>query len=239
MGKFVVTGINAHCAAAPMFLPGADVKGNHTIITVIVNRGKTKAGVEMKSAVTLNIWGKYAGVAACHLDKGRQINFLGELLDHTKDTGVIGPDGKKIIFRRNEVRVDKFYFGGDTLKELTARVGKNLAMLQAANLPVTAEALIKTSRSATVDYNPALAAQTGMYGNARVWIKGQGWLKPGAVVAAPAEIPAPAAVVVPAAAPVEGKSMEALMAEQEELKAALANASASAVAAPVDAFAGA
>lgn len=227
MGKIMTTLLNVHCASAPMFIPADDPKRNHTIVTVIANRGKSKAGVDLRSEVTLNIWGKYAGVAACHLDKGRQINVVGELLSHTKDTGAVGADGKKIMFRRNEVRVDRFWFGGDTLKELTQRVGKNLAALQAAGQPITAEALLKSSRSATVDYNPALAAQTGMYGNARVWIKGQGFLKAGAV-------PVQQSAAVPKA-----KTVEELQAELAALTAAVKNAQSAAVAAPVDAFAGA
>jgi hypothetical protein len=231
MGKFMVIGLNSHCASAPMFIPGDDPRRNHTIVTVIANRGKSKAGVDLRAEVTLNIWGKYAGVAACHLDKGRQINFIGELLSHTKDTGAVGADGKKVMHRRNEVRVDRFFFGGDTLKELTSRVGKNLAAIQAAGQPITPDALLKSTKSATVDYNPALAAQTGMYGNARVWIKGQGFLKPGAV--------APQQVVAAPAGKVEGKTVEQLQKEMDDLKAAIAQAAAGNAAAPVDAFAGA
>ena len=228
MGKFIVQGINAYCAAAPIFLPGADVKKNHTLVTVIANRGTNKAGVEMRSEVTLNIWGKYAGVAACHLDKGRQISFEGELTSYTEDTGLVGANGKKIPHRRNEVRVDKFWFGADTQKELAQRVGKNLAALQASGQPLSGDALIKITRNATVDYNPALAAQTGMYGNARVYIKGQGFLKPGAAVIPAANVPGPVE---------REKTMEQLLAEKQALEAKIAASAAGA--GVVDAYAGA
>jgi hypothetical protein len=170
-------------------------------------------------------------VAACHLDKGRQISLIGELLSHTVDTGVVDAAGKKVMHRRNEVRVDRFWFGGDTLKELTQRVSKNLAALVATGTPITADLLVKSTRNATVDYNPALAMQTGMYGNARVWIKGQGFLKAGAPVVAPA-VP----VVAPVAGAAPEKSREELMKELEDLRA---NVAAGAEPAALDAFGGA
>lgn len=229
MGEFIVQGFNAHCAADPIFIPGETPNKNHAIVTVIANRGKSKAGVDLRSEVTLNIWGKYANVAANHLGKGRQISFTGELLSYTFDTGTVNAAGKKVLHRRNEVRVDKFYFGADTMKELSERVGKNLAALQATGQPLTGEALVKAVRNATVDYNPALAMQTGMYGNARVYIKGQGFLKPGAAVIPAAKVPGPAE---------REKTMQELMAEKAKLEADIAKAAAGAGAA-VDAFGGA
>ncbi len=41
--------------------------------------------------------------------------------------------------------------------------------------------MIEVTRPAAYDYNPQLAQQTGRYGNARVWIKGVGFLGAGAV----------------------------------------------------------
>ena len=56
------------------------------------------------------------------------------------------------------------------------------------NATITAEELIVVERPAAYDYNPQLAAQTGRYGNAQVWIKGQGFLGAGfAPVDGPAE----------------------------------------------------
>lgn len=230
-GKFAITGIGAHCAGSPMFIPGTEVGKNHTIITVIVNRGKSKAGVELKSEVTLNIWGKYAGAAACHLDKGRKIDFEGELLSHTTDTGTVTPAGKKMLNRRNEVRVSRFYFSGDTKKELMQRVSKNLAALQATGQPITPDALLNISRNKTIEYNPVLSAQTGMYGNARVWI-GNSFIKANAAIV----VPAPAAPV-PAPAQVVAKTMEELMSEQAALVKAVTDAQNPANA--LDAFLGA
>ena len=66
------------------------------------------------------------------------------------------------------------------------RINANLAKAKAEgrinpDATITAEELIEVTRPAAYDYNPQLAQQTGRYGNARVWIKGVGFLGAGAV----------------------------------------------------------
>lgn len=228
MGKMLAVLTDVHVAGQPTFIPAADGDPNkhHTMVTVINNRGKSKSGAELRDEVTLNFWGKYAQVAACHLDKGRKINVEGEIMSHTIDTGQVRPDGKKVLHRRNEIRVNTMTFGGDTRKELVARINTNLAAAKASGrldpaATITAEDLIAIQRSATVDYNPALAAQTGRYGNAKVYFKG------GA--------PTFAQPVQPAA-PVQNQAIDAMKAELAALKAMLAAGQGQSGAAAVDPF---
>lgn len=193
MGNATFSLTNARCVNDPIFLPNtSDPNKNHTMITVIANRGKTKAGKQLTTVLPLSFWGPYAGVAANHLKKGRQINVSGDLTSFLMDTGAV-VNGKPQRFLRVEGRVDEFEFAGETMKELVARIEKNIATLKAAGripaaVNVTGQELLSVERAKTVKFDLSAASQTGMFGNARVFIKGQGWLKP----SASAVVPAPA-----------------------------------------------
>ncbi len=192
MGKMLVQLMNVHIAGTPTFFPAADPLNHHCMMTVINNRGKNQANEELRDEVTLNFWGKYAQTAALYLDKGREINVVGELRSFTENTGQTRPDGKAIIHRKNEIRVDTFFFGSDTKAELVGRINANLAKAKAAgklnpDATLTGEDLIEISRGAAYDYNPQLALQTGMYGNARVYDKALGgFITPNAMTGAAA-----------------------------------------------------
>jgi len=186
----LVTLSNVRVAGEPTFFPGDDPKKHRCLLTVIKNRGKNKAGQEMTDEIGLTFWGKYAQTAAMYLDKGRAINVEGVLRSYTKDTGQIKPNGKKDLQRSTTVHVKSFEFSADSKKELVKRVGQNIAKAKQEGLipmecTITPEYLIAITRNASYDYNPQLAAQTGRYGNARVYIKGQGFLGNG-VAAVPA-----------------------------------------------------
>ena len=173
--------INVHCAGAPTFFPGAEVNKHRCLITVIKNRGKNKAGQEMSDEMTLVFWGKYAQTAALFLDKGRCINAEVVPRPYSVDTGQTRPDGKKIIHRITNFSVRSFEFGGDTKKELVSRITTNIQKAKAEGLipieaTITAEYLIDIVRPTKYDYNPQLVAQTGLYGNAKVYIKGTGFI---------------------------------------------------------------
>lgn len=235
MGKMITILIGVRVAGVPTFFPGENVDNHHTMLTVICNRGKNKAGVEMSDEVTLDFWGKYAQTAALYLEKGREINVEGELRSHTVDTGQVRANGKRDLNRNNSVVVDKFYFGSDSKKELVARINANLAAAKAEgkldpNATITGDDLIKVSRGAAYDYNPALAAQTGMYGCAKVYVKGQGFIVPGQTPVLPA---APVA-------PVDTAAKDAEIARLQAQVAAMTAAPATPAEAPaVDAFASA
>jgi len=212
LGAMKVTLLNVRVAGMPTFMPGSEPKRHHTMLTVICNRGINPTNKqEMSDAVTCNFWGKYAGVAAQFLSTGREISIDGELRSHNHETGEV-KNGKRVIERRVEILVNRFYFGKDSMKELSARVNAKIAEFkQLGRLPataqITAEELLAVTRPAAVDYNPLLAEQTGMYGNARVWVKGRGFLNNGlitdpAVAAATAAAAAAAGTVVtPVATP--------------------------------------
>jgi len=190
LGTMLVQLMNVRVAGTPTFMPGADQKRNHCMVTVICNRGKKpETQEEMSDEITLNFWGKYADFAAKYLDTGREINVEGELRSHRHQTGQVNPTtGKPIIERRVEILVNRCFFGKDSMKELSARVNAKIAGLKGTGrIPmdaiITAEELLAVNRPDAGDYNPVLAAQTGRYGNARVWVKGVGFLGNG--VAAP------------------------------------------------------
>jgi hypothetical protein len=193
MGNATFSLTNARCVNDPIIIPGAtDPSKNHTMITVIANRGKTKGGKQLTTVLPLSFWGPYAAVAAVHLKKGRQINVTGDLVSFLMDTGVVA-NGKPQRFLRVEGRVAEFEFAGETMKELVARIEKNIAALKAAGripaaVNVTGQELLAVERAKTQKFDLSLASQTGMFGNARVFVKGSGWLKPNAA----AVIPAPA-----------------------------------------------
>lgn len=186
----IVSLTNVRVAGDPTFFPGTDPSKHRCLVTVIKNRGKNKAGQEMTDEFTLVFWNKYAQTAAMYLDKGRAIDVTGVLRSHTVDTGRVKPNGKKELQRNTNVHVKSFEFGADSKKELVKRVGQNIAKaiqegLLPPNCTITPDYLIAVSRTPAYDYNPQLAAQTGRYGNARVFIKGQGFLGNGAVAPMP------------------------------------------------------
>jgi len=173
---------NVYVAGNPTFFPHNDPSKHRTILTAIHN-SKTRDGRDIRDEYTLVFWGKYAQMAALYLKKGRCINVMGRLKSHSIDTGRVKANGKREIYRITTVHVDKFEFGRDSMKELSARINANIQRAKAEgllppNCTVTAEYLLHVDAQPFVDYNPAVVAQTGMYGNARVFIKGQGFLGP-------------------------------------------------------------
>jgi len=191
LGTIKVHMMNVRIAGKPTFMPAADPKRHHTMVTVICNRGVNPTNQQpMSDEVTLNFWGPYALTAAKYLDTGREINVEGELRSFRHQTGQVGANGKPVIERRVEVQVQKFFFGKDSLKELTARINARIAELKAGGrIPqqviLDAGELLTVNRPDPGDYNPAIHDATGTYGNARIWRKGVGFVGQGAAAAAP------------------------------------------------------
>ena len=217
-GQIKVLGMNVRVSSVPTFIPGATPDKNHCMVPVMVNRGTSKSGKVLTDALTLHFWNKGANVAACHLGVGREINFDGEIRTYSNPTGQVNPkNGKQIYDKRVEIAVSRFFFGKDSMKEMIARVNANIAALKAAgrdlNGVLTAEELLKVERTATTEYNPAISAQTGMHGYAKVWANGS-FLGNG--LATGTVIPQ-----TPVAAPVTpAPDMQALMAQFQALQAA-------------------
>lgn len=222
MGNMLFIGTDLRVASEVTFIPGAtDPKRNHAILTVINNRGKhPRTGEDMTDEITLNFWNKYAGVAAHYLYPGKQINVEGRIQSYTEDTGQVRPNGGRKLNRKIEVVVDNMQLLGDSMKKISERVAKNLAILKAAGrLPqeviLSAEELLKTDKIPMTDFNPAIAAQSGRYGLARVWSKDHGFWdqKLGQVVTAAATA-APATIDMndPAAIMKHIASLQALLA---------------------------
>jgi hypothetical protein len=127
------------------------------------------------------------------LGKGRAINAEVVPRTYTIDSGQVRPDGRKILHRITNWHVRSFEFGADSLKELSARINANIQMAKTEglidpNATITAERLLKVVRPQAYDYNPQLAEQSGMYGNARVFVKGRGFLGSGTSAAAPVQM---------------------------------------------------
>jgi len=190
----ILTLSNVRAAGEPTFFPSDDPKKHRCLLTVIKNRGKNKTtGQEMTDEISLVFWAGYAQKAALYIDKGRAINIHGVLRSHTKPTGVIKPNGKQELQRNTNFHVKSFEFSADSKKELVKRVGQNIARaiqegLLPPNCTITPDYLIAITKTPAYDYNPQLAAQTGRYGCARVYIKGQGFLGNGAVAGPPVAV---------------------------------------------------
>lgn len=191
MGKILTIGLDVNVASEVTFIPGSETKKNKAIFTIINNRGTKEK--PLKDEVTLNVWGKYAGVASCFIYPGKQINFEGRLQSYTIDTGTVNAAQKKILHRKNEVAVDTIYLLGDSLKELNRRLAVNIAALKAiGQLPQTVnlsvEQLLKNPDAhALVEFNAAISAINGKYGLANVWTKDRKFWKDAlGILAAPA-----------------------------------------------------
>jgi hypothetical protein len=213
---------NVRVAGKPTFFPGADPSKHRCLVTVIRNRGQNKAGQQLRDEFTLVFWGKYAQTAALYLDTGRAINVEIVPRTYTVDTGQVRPDGKKILHRITNWHVRSFNFGPDSMKELTARINANIMAAKQEglidpNATVTAERLLQVKRPQAYDYNPQMAEQSGIYGNARVFVKGRGFLGTGAAVSM---------------APVAGESIEDLEARLAKMKADAAQAATAAGVSP-------
>jgi len=182
MGNMLFIGTDLRVASEVTFIPGAtDPKRNHSILTVINNRGKhPRTQEDMTDEITLNFWNKYAGVAAHYLYPGKQINVEGRIQSYTEDTGQVRPNGGRKLNRKIEVVVTQMQLLGDSMKKINERIAKNILALKAAGrLPqevvLSAEELLKTDKIPMTDFAPAVSAQSGRYGLARVWSKDRGF----------------------------------------------------------------
>jgi len=199
MGQQLYIGTDLRIASEITFIPGQTELRHHALATAICNRGKTEDGRELRDEITLNFWGKRAQNASYYLYKGKQVNIYGRLQSYTQDTGQTNANGKKILNRRVEVVVTRLELLGDSMKTIEQIVAMNIALMKnAGRLPadvvLSAAELLKSNKPKPVDFNPAVVAQSGKYGMARVWTKDHGFWdeKPGQInptTSAPANAP--------------------------------------------------
>ncbi len=251
MGNAIAILTGAHVAGVPTFFPAADgdPKKHTLILNVMINGRKKKDGSRSVETHAVKFWGKYACIAAHQLKKGSAINVFGVYTTWQRDTGEV-KNGKKVIEEKTSVRCDQFEHAGMTQKEVAAMIDVNLAAYYTGiaagtihpQTKLTSEMLMKKPElSVYGDYNPALAAQTGMYGNARVFVKGIGWLNGNGQVAQPASaIPADKATVDAIARRIvelqQGQLVDVAAMKAAEKVEVVPNAE---VVAPIDAFAAA
>jgi single-stranded DNA-binding protein len=225
MGKIQTQLMDVRIASDITFTPGADPKHNHAMFTVINNRGK-KPGTqeEQTDEITCHCWGKYAGVISFYGYKGKQINIIGRIQSYSTETGRIKRNGKKEIFRKDEVVVDHVQLLGDSMKMIEQRVARNIADLITAGRTsiegITAAELLKHTPPQIVDFSPA-NCPNGRYGYARVWTKDRGFWDQGAGGAAYQPMPVSNGAV----------NVNALQAQLAELSAKLQAATGEAAAA--------
>ena len=188
MGEFKALLTGARVAGDPTFIPGTDPSKNHAIVTVMANR-KGRDGKDYNEDITVHFWGKSANVAANYLCKGKQVNIEGRLNTRTIDTGQVKPNGKKVLYRIVEVLAIRCELLGDSLKEMAAAFDIGITNLKNSGrlAPDTQISLtdVLPKKAPMVDFNPALAAQTGKYGHANVWSKDRGSWKPAGAAPAP------------------------------------------------------
>lgn len=204
LGDFKVSGTSVRAAGPPTFIPNlADPTKNHAMVTGIVNRGLNKrTNQEMTERVTLHFWNKLAAVAACYINTGKQFNIDGSLRVHVTDTGQVR-NSKKVLNSDASIRVSNLELLSDSKKTMDAAFAGGLAALIAAgrvppNTILTLDDFLPKKEKLQA-FNPTLAAQTGMYGHAKVWTKDQLFWGGGKGTAAPitTAIPAgdPAAII--------------------------------------------
>jgi len=174
---------NVNVAGNPTFFPHPTDPNKHRTLLTAIHNSKTRDGRDLQDEFTLVFWGKYAQTAALYLEKGRSINVQGRMKSYSIDTGRVKANGKREIYRITTIHVDKFEFGRESMKALSARVNANIQKAKTEGLlppqcNITADYLLAITPKPFVDYNPAVVAQTGLYGNARVFIKGQGFMGP-------------------------------------------------------------
>jgi hypothetical protein len=197
---------------------------------MIKNRGINPNNQQpMTSEFTFVWWGAYAETCCLYIPTGRAISALVAPRTRSIDTGRVKANGKKEIYRVTDFHVRAFEFGADSLKELVARLDANLLLAKQQgildqNSTLSGQFLAQVKRPAKVPFVLALAEQTGMYGNARVFVKGRGWIGPGAAV--------PAGVAVnPATVPTGVDEVSLLQARIAEINAQKAQEAAAVVAA--------
>jgi len=196
LGDFKVSGTSIRAAGPPTFIPNlADPTKNHTMVTGIVNRGINKNNQqEMTERVTLHFWNKLAAVAACYINTGKQFNIDGSLRVHVTDTGQVR-NGKKVLNSDASIRVSNLELLSDSKKTMDAAFAGGLANLIATgrvppNTILTLDDFLPKKEKLQA-FNPALAAQTGVYGHAKVWTKDQLFWGGGKGNAAPVGAAAP------------------------------------------------
>ena len=213
MGEFkaILTGVRV--AGEPTFIPGVDARSNHAIVTVMANR-KDRQGNDHSDDITVHFWGKASNIAANYLTSGKQCNIEGRLQSYTTDTGQVRGDGRKVLHRKVEVNCIRCELLGDSMKEIQKAFDTGINALKSqGRLDPNAQINlgdILPKKGPMVDFNPALAAQTGKYGHANVWSKDRGSWKP----AGPAV----------ATAPDSNTAIAALQAQIELLKTGTAGA---------------
>jgi single-stranded DNA-binding protein len=191
-GKMMVTVINGHVTGIPTYFPSpdGDARKNQLIMNITVNGKKKTDGTRPATIIPVKIWGKYGNIAAHQLKNGSCVNVTGELSSWRRDTGKT-ENGKRVFEERISINCDSFMHGGATGKELAELVNKNIAELNDAkakgtirpDAPLTIDIMLKKPEPTVVpDFNIALANQTGMYGNAKVWTKDRGFLGTNAAV---------------------------------------------------------
>lgn len=178
LGDFKVVGTSVRAAGPPTFIPNlADPTKNHTMVTGIVNRGiNPRNNQQMTERITLHFWNKLASVAACFITTGKQFNIHGNLRIHVTDTGQVR-NGKKVLNGDASIRVASLELLSDSKKMLDATFAQGLAsMIASGKLPpntvLTYDDFFPKKEKLQA-FNPALSAQTGTYGHAKVWTKDQ------------------------------------------------------------------
>jgi len=197
MGELLVIGTGCRVAGSPTFIPGNGPEKNHALVTLMVNR-RTRAGKTVTDEITANFWGKHASVAANYLGTGKQCDIRGRLQSYSQATGRILPNQKQEIYRKIEVVVTRCELMADSRKMQESELAKNLTALKAqGRLPaaviLTMDDLF-SKKAAMVDFNPAVAVQTGSYGYAKVWSKDVGFWGNGVGQVAPATAPVATAI---------------------------------------------
>jgi hypothetical protein len=201
MGNIVLS--QMHAANDPVLFHSDNPKNLHARITGMHNAYKDKnTGKWVSKSYTIDFWGPTAEIAAQFLKKGTCFHVEGDLDTHEYDSGQLTASGKRKIIRENSVRCNRLTFGGPTMKEIRELVAINLASMYASgripqNVTITADDLvIRNNKPQRVNYDLNAVRATGKFGNARVWVKGEGFIGPHTPAPSNPAVSAPPATTV-------------------------------------------
>jgi hypothetical protein len=192
MGNIILT--QMHAASDPILFHSDNPKNLHARVTGIRNDYKDKkTGKWVSVSHTIDFWGPTAEIAAQFLKKGTCFHVEGDSKTRDIPTGQVNASGNPILIREGSVRCNRLILGGSTMKEIRELVAANLAAMYASgripqNVTINVDELVtRNDKPQKVAYDlNVVRASNGKFGNARVWVPGEGHVKPQSAAGTPA-----------------------------------------------------
>jgi hypothetical protein len=164
-------------AQDPIYVVEDDATKNRVLLSLMCNNGINPTTQQPRQATVLGLtgWNKMADVVSNYVYGGRTIFVEGRITSILKSTGIV-KNGKEVLHRDTNFRIDRIKLLGDSRKMLMARITERLESAKKdgildMNATLSAEYLLHIEPQAQIQFNMAVAEQTGRYKFARVWSK--------------------------------------------------------------------